>query len=161
MQFHSTVKSGFTFIELLIVLAIMAIITSFTFMSLSRPQASTSLDTTIQTLLADIKYQQTKTMAGNNDNLAGKQQFGVYFESNQYVMFTGNSYNSGSLKNRITTLPANIVLTNNFTNSQIIFASGSGEITNYSSGNTLTLTSAINNTTRSIILNLYGVATIN
>lgn len=84
-------KLGFTFIELLIVIAVLAVLAAIfvstrTFFSL-RPD----LDNSIEEVVSALELAQSRTLASE-----GLNQYGVHFDTatvpNQYVLFKGSGY---------------------------------------------------------------------
>src|SRR4030042_5273018 len=97
---------GFTLIELMVVMAIFALITGFGALNLVNLQTKSSLAAHVNTLVADIKEQQIKTMAGDMGGTASQIEFGIYFESNRYTLFQGPTYSSSDPDNFIVDLSA-------------------------------------------------------
>lgn len=152
-------ESGFSLIELLIVVLITSALLGLISVNLGRPQTVATVTTSIDTLLADIKGQQVLAMAGDTGTLASAQPQGVLFQSTQYTLFTGSSYGTGNSYYPIT-LPANAQLSTTFPSSQVVFTKGTGEVQGFVSGsNTVTLTSG--SVTRVITINRYGAMTVN
>src|SRR3990167_7972220 len=81
--------NGFTLIEILLVMAIIAIITSYATINLLRPQISASLESTTTQISSDIKGQQLKSMAGDSEGAGTSQIYGVRFEADRYILFRG------------------------------------------------------------------------
>ncbi len=156
--------SGFTVIEVLLVIAIFAIITGFTSINLLKPQTKASVETTATTLVSDLKEQQLKAMAGDGEGQSSAQYFGIYFESNRYTLFRG-SYVSGDANNFIVNLNPSITLTNNLPVSpgnQIVFVKRSGEAQNYASGSdSVTLRNTTTGEQKILTINRYGAITAN
>jgi len=152
---------GFTLIELMVVMAIFALITGFGALNLVNLQTKSSLAADVNTLVADIKEQQIKTMVGDMGGTASQIEFGIYFESNRYTLFRGASYSSNP-SNFPIDLSDNTTLTTSFPLSQLVFSVNSGEVLNFSAGsNQITVQDTINGDQKIITINRYGAILIN
>ncbi len=88
-------QKGFTFIETLIVIAVIALIITLTIVSYRYFEKRTELETTAQKITAVLKSAQNKTLASEDDS-----QYGVHFKSNQYILFKGDIYQEGAADNK-------------------------------------------------------------
>lgn len=144
-------NAGFTLIELLVSVGIL--ITLFALITINvSPLPSNALQSTnLDTLLADIKSQQTLSMSDGSN-------YGIHFENGSYTMFKGNSFTQGLPSNTVITLDAGIVISNiTFPNNEIIFSSGSGEIAGYVAGSdSFTFGSSVTGKTSTVKINKYG-----
>jgi hypothetical protein len=96
-------------------------------------------------------------MSGEGSSNLQVAGWGIKVYPDHYVLFSG-SYVDGAENNTVVTAPSGLNFGGTLTNSEIIFARGSGEIINYSAlANTLTLTAS--NQTQTIRFNQYGVIT--
>ena len=158
-------KSGFTVIELVIVMAIVALLTGLTTINFIKPQTSATTQSAINTLIADIKEQQIKAMAGDSEDSTGAtpaQPHGIYLEANKYTLFRGASYNPSEPNNFAVNLETGLTLSTTFPSSQLVFTKRSGEITSYSAGSdTITVTNSQSGEQKTITINRYGAITIN
>ena len=155
-----THRSGFTFIELIVAMGVFATLVGLATVHLLGGQRTSSLTATTDTLIADIKEQQIKAITG--DTAAGSQSsYGVYFGPGQYVLFAGGTYNPTDSTNAVIPLDSNVVFASiNFPNTSVVFASGSGEIVNFSSqAHTVTLLQVHSGEGKTIDINRYGVIT--
>lgn len=78
---------GFTFIEILIVVAISAFLLVLLAPSGIQFYRTQQLDTVTEEIVQALRKAQLNSMSVKNDSA-----FGVYFSSGQYVLFRGNSY---------------------------------------------------------------------
>ncbi len=133
-------RPGFTLIEILLVMTIFATLFSFTGFSFLRSQTESNLNTTVQILVSDLKDQQIKAMSGASDGANSLAQ-GIFFETNRYILFSGNTYSAGDSNNFAVDIKEGINVFTTLPSSQIVFSKNSGEFENYISGsNTITVT---------------------
>ena len=140
--------SGFTLVELMVVMGIFALMLGFTSINLIRPQTQANLDTTVTTLVSDLKQQQIRAMSGD-----GPSAYGVYLEPNRYTLFTGSIYSAGATDNFSINMDGGVTLS---PTTQIVFAQRSGE----TSTTTITVTNTNSNQTKTITINQYGAALV-
>lgn len=153
-------SSGFTLIEILVVITILVILFAASLVNLGKPQETANIATTIDTLVADIKAQQIQSMSGDTGSTTTAQLHGIYLEASQFTLFAGSTYSSSDPNNFVESLPTTIRLTTTIPSAQLIFVKGTGEVQGYTAGNnTITLTSA--NATHTITVGRYGATTVN
>ncbi len=154
-------KKGYTLIEVSLVMGIVATLFAMSMMSISSVQQNTYQNTSLDTFLSDIKLQQLKSMSGDRSTGTTAEPFGILLGTDDYTLFRGSTYSASAVDNFTVPLNPNLTFsTVEFTNRQIIFAKGSGEITGFSSGNdTIVITNTITNKQTIITLNRYGVIT--
>ena len=87
LKFHG--KNGFTLIEILVVIVLLAIIVTMTLADFYLLKKRTDLSNDIQEIGATIKLAQSRTRASENNS-----QHGVYFDSanSKYVLYKGATY---------------------------------------------------------------------
>lgn len=148
-------------IEFLAVIAIVIMLTGFITFSLTRTQQHTSTNTTIDSVLTDIKQQQLKAMINDTQGDGVINTYGVYFKTTTYTLFKGSAYSALDTTNFVVNLDTNLQFVNiTFPNASIIFAKGSGELANYVAGqNTIQIKNLSSNETKTITLNKYGTIT--
>ena len=148
-------RPGFTPPELIIVIAIMLTLAVVISNSLLSGQHQTTLNTSLTTLIADAKAQQLKAMTGDTEGRPTADSYGIYIQSDRYVLFHGSVYSADDPGNSIIPLATGITLSTTFPSSSLIFTKGSGEISGIVSGtDTITLTGDVAKTLR---FNRYGV----
>ncbi len=154
-------QRGFVFMELIIVFAIVAILVGIAVVNILGSKRKASLTGTIDPLVADIRSQQTKAMEGAIVNGAIEPAFGIYFASNQYVLFNGAAYKSSDNTNSVVPLDSRVTFnTISLPGNVIVFASKSGEVVGYATNSsTLSLKEIDSGETQTIKLNHYGVIT--
>jgi len=151
-------QRGFTLTEVLIVIGVFAIIFSFSSINLLGAQKRPQLDQAVDVLVSDTRLQQGRAMAGDAPQ-AVASSYGIYFQSSQYTLFQGDTYQADSPSNIVVPLEQNIVLSNiTFANQRIVFAPGSGEATQITPGaNSVTIQHALSGQEYMITLNSLGV----
>lgn len=147
-----SLSKGFSFVEIVIIMGIMTLlimIASFNFFPIKQ---KTSLSTTVQSLITDIKQQQLKAMSGESTQ-------GIYFDpdQNNYIVFKGATYLESDPSNFNIPLGDQIITFSvDFSGRQILFAPVSGEISNFLPGNKIVLQNTVSNEEKSIFFNKYG-----
>ena len=154
-------QKGFSFLEVMITTSIMAILFSVITFNLLRAQGSSSEQSNLDILVSDIRAQQAKAMTGSTEGRASSSNYGVYFLSDRYVLFNGNSYNAVDPTNYTIELPEDIeIVSTTLPSNTLLFSVLSGEIVGYSdSSNSIIFRSVSANEQTVITLNQYGVIT--
>lgn len=144
--------SGFTLLELLIVMGLFATLSAFAAVNLLKPQSQSDIFETASLLSSDIKNQQFKTMSGVDN-----KRHGVKFETGRYILFSGEVYDPVDTSNVEVPLDLPIVISEaNINNSEILFMKN-GEIENFvDSQNTVTVENSSNGESNVIRINRYG-----
>lgn len=157
----SAQQKGFTLPELLITMGIIAILFGFVVVNLVQLQRQSYLTTTVDTLVSDLYSQQNKAMVGDTEGSGIISPHGVYFESNQYVLFRGSPYNPLDTSNFPVNLDSSLTFSSiTFPSSSVIFSKGSGETGLANGSNTVTLTDSTNGEQKILELNKYGAITV-
>lgn len=154
-------SSGFTLIEMIVVLGVLGTLMAFSVTNLVGLQNRTRLATTMATMVSDIEMQRLRAMDGDTGGLGTIESYGVYFGETQYVLFHGTSYNALASDNVVIAYDEPVTLSSiTFLGSQIVFTKGSGEIASFvADQNTLTLSNPANNATKQLVFNKYGTIT--
>lgn len=152
-------KSGFTLIELLVSVGIVALLLSFTLLNLGNLIPSANLTNAVTLLRADFREQQLKAMTGYEAITGGASEYGIYFDSDRYILFTGDSYVEGSEENYEVSLPAGITFnTSDLPLATVVFSNRSGEVLNYNDDHhTLTLNNSVTQESQTVSINKMGV----
>ncbi len=149
---------GYTIIELLIVMGLFAVFFSFASLNLLSVRSRTSLGTTVDVLVSDLRTQQIKSMAGDTGGVGLNVNYGIYLSSNSYILFKG-TYTSGDPANFTVNLDE-ATLSTTFSGTQIIFNKGSGEVAGFDpNANTIRLASISSNASKIITINRFGTVT--
>ena len=147
-------KLGFSLIELIMVMSIMATLIGLITINLVNSQQKASLHSTAQTFISDIRQQQIKAMIGDSEGRETADSYGVHIDPDQYVLFHGAAYTAGDSSNLEISLPTNMRFVSPGGN--VIFSRIGGEISVEAS---VEMQDTTNNNTRTIQLNQYGVVT--
>lgn len=143
-------KSGFTLIEITIVLGIIAILFSISSLNLTNSIPKNSLNDSMSLLISNIKQQQLSAITDDNS-------YGIYFGTIKYTLFKGDSYNANDTGNYDVFLD-NINISSSSTGSVIIFLHDTGQIQNLQNPeNIITLVQNNIQQSKSITINKYGI----
>ena len=161
-QFYKTnSQGGFSLIELMVVMTIGAVLFSMVAFNLLGLQANTSQQSSINSLISDIKSQQFMAMNGVTEGRNESDNYGIYFMQDEYVLFHGDSYNSMESTNFSIELPSDVeIQSTTFPNNSVIFTQISGELSGFTPGNNTIIVREKNINKQVVItLNKYGVIT--
>lgn len=151
------VRSGFTLVEITIVLGIIAILFAISSLNLSNIAPKTTIDGAVQVLIANLKQQQLYALTGETEGHPVSNNFGIYFGPGGYTLFNGDSYNAADTGNYTVILDA-INTSSSSAGSVIIFLKNSGQIENFTpSQNTITLTQINTSQSKTVTINKYGI----
>lgn len=157
---NTTLEKGVTIVELLVVMGILAIIFSFTFIGIASLRDRTVISTTITSMLSDIKQQQIKAMIGDTDGNPNRGPYGVYFADSSYTVYPGDTYSAANTKNFMVGLDPTVRIQTTLPNNTLIFTEGSGELANFAQGqNTIIVSVSDTGEQKTITFNKYGVVT--
>ena len=150
-------RPGFTLVEVLIIMGILAILFTISSLNLSNTVPQNALSNATDLLVADIKQQQLSAMTGNTEGQAVNSDYGIYFTSDKYSLFRGSSYNIGNTSNFDVHLD-DINTSTTASGSMIVFEKNSGQVLNFQpSGNKITLTHSDIGKSTTITINKYGI----
>lgn len=125
-------KKGLTVVELLIsigVLAILLLLGTVIYSNFAQKDQVLTVGREIENIINEAK---AKTMAGFTLGGSEALNFGVYFETDRYVLFPGTSFNPGHIDNQEFTLPTTVSFTNiNLPSNSLVFEKVTGEVINY------------------------------
>lgn len=144
-------NKGFTLVEISVVVGVLITLLGLASINLPNIQQKTSMSTTLQVLISDMKAQQIKAMIGDTEGRPSASAYGVHFEANQYVLFNGSTYSSTDPANFPVSLPSTL---QSILPTDIIFSQVSGELAGPSSA---TIQDITNGQQKTIHLNRYGV----
>lgn len=151
-------QKGFTLIEIIIVMSLIVMLLGFIVINLSNIQHSSSLNSSIETMVSDIRSQQNKAMIGATEGRSSADAYGVYFSSNAYTLFHGTIFHSTDSANLVIPIDANLLITHiTFPNNSLVFSQLSGEIANYNvNSNSVTIVDNLDHIQKIITVNRYG-----
>lgn len=154
-------KRGFVLIELIVVFGMMAVLIGMTVLNVFGSKQKASLTGVVDTLVADLRNQQTKAMSGVTQSGVGQSGYGIRFAANQYTLFNGTTYTSSDPTNVVITLDPRITFSSiQLPNNNVIFASKSGEFIGYSAASSaLTAQQIDTHETQTIHFDHYGIIT--
>ncbi len=144
--------AGFTFVEMTIVLSILITIIGLAALNLLQARQQASINTTIATLVSDLRAQQLKAMTGETQTTGVSDSYGVHFDQGQYVLFKGTTYATASATNQ--TIPLDNSLQFTTTSIDMIFTKPSGQL---SGSNSATLYDITAKAQKKVNLNSLGV----
>lgn len=143
-------KTGFTLIEMMIVLGIFMVLGSGIFVYLLSWQQESKLDDVASELIINLQRCQAKAQAS-----LGNSECGLYFSGNFYYLFKGASFATRDPSDdEIFTVPEIITISTNFSNS-IYFSKYSGNPS--VAGGLITLNNVNNEDSAAISINSLGL----
>jgi prepilin-type N-terminal cleavage/methylation domain-containing protein len=152
-------NAGFTIQELLVVMAVMAILLGIVVMNLVTIQNRTNLDAANTTLIAEIKQQQLKAMVGDTEGRTTPDAYGIRFDTNSYTFFHGTTYNASDPDNFTIDMDDNMQFSSiQLPNQSVVFNRVSGDFYNYNPAlSSVTLTNTTAGESKTLQFNRYGV----
>lgn len=140
-------------IEIILVIAIIAILSTIIALPFSSFRQNQALQNTANTITATLEEARTKTIAGvNNSN------YSVRFESSQIILFQGTTYSSSTSSNLYFPFETPITLgsvTLNGGGSQISFNRLTGTTNQYG-----TISLVLPSSTRSVVITVASTGTV-
>ncbi len=145
--------------ELIIVAAIISSLAVLGTMNLVGSQRQSGMDAAVVQVVSDLREQRIRAMTGDTEGTGTISSYGIYFGTDAYTLFRGNSYAAGDAANFVVNLDSTISFANvNFPGGVVVFSDGSGEVAGWSSAtDSFALTDPDNGTTKTITINQYGV----
>ena len=152
-------QSGFTLVELVLVMAIGSILFGFLTFNLIGQQKTVSVNGVSDALVSDLSSQQNKAMLGTG--ITNGNSYGIYFKSDKYILFKGTTYSAIDSGNFTVPIDSGFSISNiTFTNNTIVFSARTGEVNGFSNGhNAVTMRDLQGTKTKTITVNRYGVVT--
>lgn len=152
-KFTALSENGFSLIEIVVVIAILAIILSFSVPNLFSPLSIEKVNSMANDITANLKDAQTKAMNSETLGTGANSEFGVHFTTNSYTVFIGTVFNPADTNSFSVATPTGLSIIpnlpcpsgpNNCNN--IVFSKLAGEVQNFDQiKNSLCLTDSLNN----------------
>lgn len=120
---------GFSLVELLIAISVLAILATLTIAGFYSFRSSVNLDEEAEKLVSVLRLAQNKTVASVDGAV-----YGVRFEANKYILFTGLPYGTSSPSNEIFNLPSGLEISSigiNGGGQEIVFSRLTGGTQNW------------------------------
>ncbi len=149
-------KSGFTLIEILVVLAIVGLISIFIFTSLNNYKKFQALDKDKETIVQILRQARSQTLSSRNAS-----QYGAHIASSTVTLFTGTTYSSSSASNQVFLLQASdniMTISLNGGGSDVVFTRLTGETNQYG---TITISSPTTSKTKTVTIYKTGLVEAN
>ncbi len=154
---------GFTLFEVVFVTALLVALFSIIILSFYSILKRDELSSSTQELLSIIKEAQVKTLSGTTVDNQNPSNFGVYFESQKYTLFEGQSFSPDNPNNNPPKdLPSSIVFSQiNLPDSQIVFEKVTGQVRGFDENqNSLITKNNANNQIKTITINKFGIINV-
>lgn len=146
-------SKGFTLIELIIVMAILAVVGALSVPFIQSFQVSSNLSTHTTTITQTLRRAQQQAIAGQNSS-----SWGVYFDDGvkMFILFLGNDFATRDQSYDLATdYPEVFTVTTNFAD-EIYFSIFSGQPSTVGTVNV----SSLNNETKTISIDSFGLIQI-
>lgn len=130
-------QNGFTLIELILVIAIIAIIAAGSIPFLASFNQRSQGDAVAREVVSALRFAQQKAIASENDS-----QFGVYFDdpSNEFIIFRGASYGLNPVEDRVFSYEDSVTISQSFTGDEVNFEKVTGNTADFGTINITTST---------------------
>lgn len=144
--------SGFTFIEVLIIIAVIGILSVSVFSVYREFNNSRSLEVSVQNVASLLKEARSLTLSSKDDSV-----YGVHLEEDRAVLFKGTTYSTSSADNVEYIVSGLVTATSTLTGggNDVVFERLTGETTTFGT-TTLWLTSDASST-KNIIIKETGI----
>lgn len=146
-------KKGVTLVELLVVVGMMAIITTIGALSLGYTQVSTQMSLTIVRAKDALEQSRARSLNGN--------QTSVYFEADRFTVFSGIVFTPSDPENEETVIDSDLSFsTINFPSGLVIFDPVTGYADNFAAPYNVILTDTKSGASKTISINELGVVEV-
>ncbi len=155
-------RSGFTFVEVVIVMGLVGMLITILSTTLFRSQQSASLDATAQLLVSDIKKQQVFAMSGDTASAGVFIDYSVRFDPQQYTLYPGSVYVQSNPLNITVPVESPLSIVSATLSAQVAtFARLSGDVRDYTlSGGTIIIQNNQTGQQKQIQINRRGVIVV-
>lgn len=127
-------ESGFTFVEVVVVMGLIGLLMSIATSSLFQGRQRASVDATAEQIMNDVKETQMKAMLGASSSGTLTPGYSIRFETGGYTVFPGNTYISGDTNNTFVPVDASLTLSTTLPSGMVTFTNLSGDIAGYQDG---------------------------
>lgn len=161
-------ESGFSLIEVLVVIALLSVVLVFVTVNLFSPNIEAKMGTVSTDIVSITREAQNKAMNTDTQGDLNSDEFGVHFETSRYILFKGSSFDGSDPNNFVVNLENNLSITPSLPCpsppgdcNNIVFQRISGEVQDYDQINNSVCLSAIS-TSKDIIIsfNFVGVTSV-
>ena len=104
---HSPYRRGFTLVEMLAIIAVVLIIVAIVSPQFSKIKNAQALKSAGGDIISSLNQAQAQTRASLN-----LTTYGVHFQSNQIIIFTGTSYSAGNGSNQAISIISPVAISN-------------------------------------------------
>jgi len=155
-------QTGFTLVEVLICVIIIAILFALSSISLGQPQSNVTVASATNQLLSDLRAEQLLAMAGDQGTTTSQQPHGIYVQSTSYTLFSTSTYSAGDSNNFVVTPSNGITFTTTLPSTQVVFSKGSGDVSGFVNGsNTISVVGATGGVNKTITIGRFGALSSN
>lgn len=150
-------QKGFTLLELLVTMGVFFLIIGLTTMNLAHAQRSSSVQSSTEQFISDVRNQQIKSMSGSGTATFTSSNYGIHVDGNKYTLFH-EPYSTDTTK-FIVNLDSINIIKSGFTGKDIIFLQPSGELEFFDlvNENKITIQNANGTEKQTLKFNKYGV----
>lgn len=143
---------GFTVIEILVVVGILAVLTAIVFATFVQFRKHQALEKDTELIVEVLSQAHAQTLSSQNSS-----QYGVHFSASQITLFAGNVYSAGASTNQnysINSLDTILTISLNGGGADVVFNRLSGESSQYG---TITVSSPSTSRTKTVTIYKTGV----
>lgn len=150
-------QKAFTLIELLMVIAISAIIMTFTMITYTLIVQTNDVNVEAQKIASTLVTAREQSLDRYNNS-----QYGVHFTTNSYTLFPGTTYSASNTSNQLHTVPADVSITSQTVDGSgdIVFNLMDGTLSSPTTSASITLATLVGSNTKTITVNAQGSVSI-
>ena len=153
-------QQGFTLVELMICVAIIAILFAVGSVNFGHAETTVTVGASTDGLLADIKSQQLLAMAGEMGSTTTDQPHGIYVQPHQYTLYSSANFNINDTNNFVFVVPSSITFASTLPSGKLLFKSGDGSVNGFVAGNNIINVSGLDGV-KTITIDRFGATTVN
>ena len=154
MRLQVTTQRGFSVVELLFAVAIIAVLAALSATTFMAVRQTEELKTATQDVWLALRSARNATLSSSGD-----QVYGVHIARNKVVRFSGSTYGTNSTTDMVSNFPGSVVATSSLSGSttDIVFTRLSGEV---SATGTITLLHSTTNATTTLTISQTGLVEV-